>query len=133
MKNRKWLTYTLGTLLTLIALTVVGMAGFRAGVTQSADYSRIGIGERPSFNQNGNDNFDAPPQSNGLNPRGFNRGMPMMGGLFGLTHIVILAVALWFGYKLFQKSGWRLVRVQNETPVVNEPIKAEVEEKKESE
>jgi hypothetical protein len=146
MKNKKWVTYLLGALLTLIALTVVGVAGFRAGVTQSAAFPRMGIGERPSFNQNVDKNdpniqgtnsdgnsSDGAPRGNGFNPRGFDRGMPMMDGLFGLIHIVIFALLLWFGYKLAQKSGWRLVRVQNETPAVNEPIKAEVEEKKESE
>jgi hypothetical protein len=148
MKNKKWVTYLLGALLTLIALTVVGVAGFRAGVTQSADEPRMGMGERPAFNQNvdknapstqgvnpnGNDNFDGTPRGNGFNPRGFDRGhrgMPMMGGLFGLIHIVILAAALWFGYKLVRNSGWRLVRVQNALSP-SEPVNAEGGEKKES-
>jgi hypothetical protein len=149
MKNRKWLTYTLGALLTLIALAVVGMAGFRIGMMQTGDFPRMGIGERPGFNQNvdkndhnmqgfnpnGNGN-NGTPRGNGFNPRGFDRGhrgMPMMGGLFGLVHIAILALLLWFGYKLIQNSGWRLVRVQNETPMASKTVNAEVEEKKESE
>lgn len=154
MKNRKWLTYTLGALLTLIALAVVGMAGFRVGMMQSGAFPPMGIGERPAFNQNVDKNdpnaqgvtpgdntnpngTDNPgPRGNGFNPRGFDRGhggMPMMGGLFGLIHIAILALLLWFGYKFVQNSGWRLVRVQNNAPAANETVSVDVEEKKESE
>jgi hypothetical protein len=146
MKNKKWVTYLLGALLTLIALTVVGVAGFRAGVAQSADYPRMGMGERPAFNQNMDKNdpniqganpdgnsSDVGPRGGGFNPHGFDRGLPMMGRLFGLIHIVILALLLWFGYKFVQKSGWRLVRVQNETPRASETVNAEVNEEKESE
>jgi hypothetical protein len=147
MKNKKWVTYLLGALLTLIALTVVGVAGFRAGMMQSADYPRMGIGERPAFNQNVDknnprmqasnpdekDDLGRIPQSNGFHPRGFDRGMPMRGGPLGLIHIAILALLLWFGYKFVQKSSWRLVRVQNEAPRTSETVNAEVNEKKESE
>lgn len=145
MKNRKWLTYTLGTLLTLIALAVVGMAGFRVGMMQTGTSPRMGMGEMPAFNQNvdkndpnsqgvnpnGNGNNNTP-RGNDFNPHGFDRGhrgMPMFGGLFGLIHIAILALLLWFGYKLVQNSGWRFVRVQNNAPAAS----VEVEEKKESE
>ena len=46
MKNKKWLNYTLGILLTLIVLIVVAGAGFRAGMTQNVAFTR---GMRPSF------------------------------------------------------------------------------------
>jgi hypothetical protein len=39
MKNRKWLTYTLGTLLTLIVLAAVAGVSFRIGMTQSASFT----------------------------------------------------------------------------------------------
>jgi hypothetical protein len=142
MKNRKWLTYTLGTLLTLIALAVVGMAGFRVGMMQTGDFPRMGMGERPAFNQNmdknvpttpgDNNNFGGNPHGNGFNPRAFDR-MPIPGGLFGLIHIAILALLLWFGYKLIQNSGWKFVRVQNNAPTVIKAASTEVDEKKESE
>jgi hypothetical protein len=150
MKNRKWLTYTLGTLLTLIALAVVGLAGFRVGMMQVGAFPHMGIGERPMFNQNvdkndpnlqganpnGNGSDDSGPRGYGFNPRGFDRGhrgMPMLGGLFGLIHVAILALLLWFGYKLVQNSGWRFVRVSNDAPAASPSVNAEVEEKKESE
>ena len=146
MKNRKWLTYTLGALLTLIALAVVGMAGFRIGMMQTGAFPRMGIAERPAFNQNvdkndpnsqeanPNGNDDRTPQGNNFNPRGFDRGhrgMPMLGGLFGLIHVAILALLLWFGYKLVQNSGWKFVRVSNDAPAASPSV--DVEEKKESE
>lgn len=149
MKNRKWLTYTLGTLLTLIALAVVGMAGFRIGMMQTAGFPRMGIDERPAFDQNVDKNdpriqgFDPyqggngdMPRGNHFKPRGFDRGhrgMPMLGGLFGLIQVAILALLLWFGYKLVQNSGWRFIRVQNNAPASSEVVSTQVEEKKESE
>jgi hypothetical protein len=148
MKNKKWVTYLFGTILTLIALAAVGIAGFRAGIMRSAAFPGMGIGERPSFNQNVDngdprlqqanpgekDDLGGNPRGNGFNPRSFdrgNRGMPIMGGFFGLIHIALLAAALWFGYKLVQKSGWRLVRVQNDL-YPSEPVNAESGGKKES-
>jgi hypothetical protein len=146
MKNKKWVTYLLGTLLTLIALAVVGAAGFRIGIMQNADFPRMEFGERPAFDQNvdkndpgapnGNDDLGSNPRGNGLAPRGFDRGhrgMPMMGGLFGLIHIAILALLLWFGYKFIKNSGWRLIRIQNETPSTGPAATTRVEEEKESE
>lgn len=150
MKNKKWGTYLLGTLLTLIALAVVGVAGFRIGIMQNAAFPQMGFGERPAFNQNVDkndtsvqgvdpnrrDNPGSNPWGNGFNPRGFDRGhrgMPMMGGLFGLIHFAILALLLWFGYKFIKNSGWRLVRIQNETPSTEPTATTRVEEEKESE
>ena len=52
MKNKKWATYIVGTLLSLIALVAVGVAGFRAGIMQSAAFPRMGFGEKPAFHQN---------------------------------------------------------------------------------
>ena len=40
MKNRKWLTYTLGTLLTLVVLAAVAGAGFRIGMMQNTSFAR---------------------------------------------------------------------------------------------
>jgi hypothetical protein len=49
MKNRKWLTYTLGTLLTLVILAAVGIGGFRIGMMQNASFAR------PAFARNFDD------------------------------------------------------------------------------
>lgn len=49
MKNKKWLTYTLGTLLTLIVLAAVAGISFRIGMTQNASLAR------PAFVRNFND------------------------------------------------------------------------------
>jgi hypothetical protein len=49
MKNKKWLNYTLGILLTLVVLTVVAGAGFRAGMMQNFSFPRIANGVHPSF------------------------------------------------------------------------------------
>jgi hypothetical protein len=151
MKNKKWLSYTLGTLLTLIALAAVGLAAFRVGMMQNVSFPHT----RPAFhqetdknlpttqganpgdndNQKGDNNFGNNPQGNDFKQHGFDRGhrgMSMVGGLFGLIHLAILALLLWFGYKLVQKSGWRLVRVQTDVPVETATIAPEVEKKKKS-
>lgn len=153
MKNRKWLTYTLGTLLTLIALAVVGMAGFRIGMIQNVAFPRMDRTERAAFNQNADQNVpgdqgDNPadklpanpngggPRGNDFGPHGFDRGhrgMPMAGGFFGLIHLTVLALLLWVGYKLASNSGWRLIRVPNQTPTASKPVITETEEEKDSE
>jgi hypothetical protein len=163
MKNKKWLTYTLGALLTLVVLAVVGVAGFRIGMMQNVSLVR------PTFAHN----FDRAPQLMQGNPQskgegqftegnfpdngerqgmegGFqsfgNRGNDRAfdrrdGGMrfppfFGLIHLAVLALLLWLGYKLVKKSGWRLTRVQATSataPAENPTPSAEIKEKKESE
>ena len=142
MKNRKWLTYTLGTLLTIMVLAAVAVASFRVGMMHNATFAR------PAFAQN----FDARPQMMPGNPHngfdGFNgfhgmqgdprqfrndnrggehrgHGMFFFPPIFGLIHLLILAVLLWVVYKLVQSSGWRLTRVVSPTaPTVEAaPIK----------
>ncbi len=146
MKNRKWLTYTLGILLTLVVLAAVGGAGFRIGVMQNASFAR------PAFAHN----FDGAPQSMQGNfhensapqamqensrDRGFDNlgadyrsGMPFFSPIFGLIHLAVLGLLLWLGYKFVKQSSWRLIRVQaSPAPIANETSSVEVEEKKESE
>jgi len=156
MKNKKWLTYTLGVLLTLIMLSVVAGAGYRIGMMQNASFAR------PSFTHN----FDGAPQAikeniqgNG-NPhtmqgdfrdndkiqafssdRGFDRrdgGFSFLPPIFGLIRLVVLGALLWLGYKFVKKSGWRLTRMQaspapTPAPSASESPNGEVGEKKESE
>ncbi|MBK9601438.1 MAG: hypothetical protein IPO36_06260 [Anaerolineales bacterium] len=125
MKNRKWLTYTLGALLTLIVLAAVGGAGFRVGMMQNVS----NMTGRPAFTHNfdgdfqppmqGNRQNDGSPKGGQMNPhqdnfRGNDRrggGMPFMSPIFGLIRLAVLGALLWFGYKFVQKSGWKLTRV----------------------
>ncbi|MFN8413890.1 MAG: hypothetical protein U0Z26_16030 [Anaerolineales bacterium] len=162
MKNKKWLSYTLGILLSLIALTAVGVAGFRAGMMQTAPFGRM-AGDRHNFannsqsqmpqgnvpnnNNNGQNNSGGNPQAMQGNFHGNefgNRqqndrrgGSPISGGFFGLIHLAIAGILLWFGYKLVKNSGWKLVRVESNTPATpttaSEPVSTKNEEKKESE
>ena len=140
MKNRKWLTYTLGTLLTLIVLAAVGAAGFRAGMMQNIS----GFTGRPAFSHNFDNNSQLPMQGNqqqqqggqvnphqgfgdnfqGMRGDGFHRmqgnfrgddrrggGMPFFSPIFGLIKLVVLGLLAWLGYKFVKDSGWKLTRV----------------------
>lgn len=124
MKNKKWLTYTLGTLLTLIVLAAVGGVGFRIGMMQNVS----AMTGRPAFAHNfdgdfqppmqGNRQNDGNPKSGQMNPHQDNfRGNDRGGGsrffspIFGLIRLAALAALLWLGYKFVQKSGWKLTRV----------------------
>lgn len=151
MKNKKWLNYTLGILFSLIALAAVGMAGFRAGMMQTIPFGRMAFdhnfenngsvmqGVNPTDGTTNGNNFGSNPKfmqgnmrGQEFDHRGFDRRgrMSVFGGLFGLIHFAILALLLWFGYKLVKNSGWKLVRVQN-TDSAQESASAGVEEKKE--
>ena len=138
MKNKKWLSYTLGILLTLVVLVAVGGAGFRAGMMQNAVITRNFDGAGHAFTHDFSDNgaphsMQGNSRGNDFNGHGFDRGrISPFGGLFGLIHIAILGLLAWFGYKLVQKSGWKLVREQAPTTTTEAP-NMEVSEKKEEE
>ena len=160
MKNKKWLTYTLGILLTLIVLSVVAVAGFRAGMMQNPSLTRPAFthnfdGGRQSMQGNfdgktmpqamqENPHSDGVPQAmqgnsrgQGFDLRGNDRrdgGFSFLSPIFGLVHLAVLGLLIWIGYQFVKKSGWRITRVQaSPAPVVNETPSVEVEEKKESE
>ena len=143
MKNKKWLTYTLGILLTLIVLAVVGGVAFRIGAMQNNTFAHPMMngagpgfergfdgGQMPNFHQQGFEGGD-------FHGRGFERGG--RGGffspIFGLIKLAVLAALLWFGFKFVKNSGWRLTRdaasVSTPAPAVSEPPNVEVDEKKE--
>jgi hypothetical protein len=151
MKNNKWLNYTLGILLTLVALTVVAGAGFRAGMMQNLPLARGMNGARPSpahnnfgrLPQQTRDDFrgdkgqtmrndfqgQAPRDGRGLDFR--DDGFPFP--FFGLIQLAVLGLVVWVGYKLVKKSGWRLsLSKASPTPVANQTLSVEVGEKKES-
>lgn len=141
MKNRKWLTYTLGTLLTLIVLAAVGGAGFRIGMMQNVS----AMTGRPAFAHNFDGDFQPPMQGNHpndgnskngqMNPhqdnfRGNDRGGDprFFSPIFGLIRLAALAALLWLGYKFVQKSGWKLTRVtqaQAATETPSTPVETE--------
>ena len=156
MKNRKWLTYTLGILLTLAVLAVVGAAGFRIGTMQNTSFARNFDGGRQSMqgnfqNDEMQENFhgnggpqamQGNPHNQGFDNRGYNRGgdrrggLPFFAPLFGLIHLALLGLLIWVVYKLVKNSGWRLTRVAASpapAPSAAETPSVEVEEKKESE
>lgn len=116
MKNKKWLTYTLGIVLTVIVLAAVGGAGFRMGVIQSASFANLTDGQsaRAPFFAHGMDgNFDQMERGN--MSRGFDHGRGRDRGgfspIFGLLHLIVVGALGWFGYKLIKNSGWKLVKV----------------------
>jgi hypothetical protein len=153
MKNKKWLTYTLGTLLTLIVLSVVAVAGFRAGMLQNASLTRPAFahnfdGERLPMQRNFDDktmpqimqenphNIGGPQamqgnsRSQGFDMHSHGRrggGFSFLSPIFGLVRLAVLGLLIWIGYKFVKNSGWRVVRVA--TP----PAPVEAEEKKASE
>jgi hypothetical protein len=162
MKNKKWLTYTVGILLTLVVLAAVAGAGIRFGMMQNASFARPAFAHnfdgapqaRQGLPQNndGNQSTQGNPQAmqrnfrdnggpqamqgQGFDNRGGDRrgGMPFFPPIFGLIHLVVLGLLIWLGYKLVKNSGWRLTRVAaSPAPVANETSSMEVEEKKESE
>jgi len=151
MKNNKWLTYTIGILLTLVVMVAVAGAGFRVGMSQSGTFSRAAFahsfdgephamqgneqstdphGMRSNFQDHGKQQF-----TQGFDGRGNDRGgMPFGAPLFGLIRIAVLGLLAWVGYKFVKNSGWKLTREQAApAPVESEASNAEVEEKKESE
>ncbi len=136
MKNKKWLTYTLGILLTLIVLAAVGGVGFRVGAMQSASLTRSAF----THDFDGGLQFmqgNSHDREFGNNREGDRRGgdgTSFFSPIFGLIHIALLGLLGWFGYKYVKNSGWRLTRVQaTPAPVADETASVDVDEKKESE
>jgi hypothetical protein len=150
MKNNKWLNYSLGILLTLVVLTVVAGAGFRAGAMQSTSFAHPsfvngfnGQVMQRDFHNNGARQMMGSLKNEGLenrsNNRGFDRrdgGFSLLAPIFGLIRFIVLGLLVWLGYKFVKNSGWRLTRVQATSPATpsnNEVSSVEVEEKKEAE
>ena len=153
MKNKKWMNYILGVLLTLIVLTAVAGAGFRAGMMQSPPLARVMNGTRPSF---AHDNFGRLPQQTQDDFRGGKgqtmqndfqgqasrdgRGLDFRGGgfrfpIFGLIQLAVLGLLVWVGYKLIKKSGWRLSlskAAATPAPAAETPTEVKTEEQKEA-
>jgi hypothetical protein len=156
MKNKKWLTYTAGILLTLIVLAAVGGAGFRIGMMQNASFARPSfahnLGGGPQVMMQGNfqdnrgnqamqgnfqDNRGPQAMQGNFQNRGFDNrrgGMSFFPPIFGLIRLVVLGLLIWLGYKLVKKSGWRLSLAKaSSAPVVEPTPNVEVEEKKAAE
>ena len=139
MKNKKWFTYTLGILLTLIVLAVVGGVAFRIGAAQNSEFvhpmmNNAGPAFSHGFDMPGGNFHDQDFGGMGFHGRGFDRGgFSLFSPIFGLIRLAVLGLLLWGGYKLIQKSGWRLTRVTEPAAVTSETPSVEVEEKKEAE
>ena len=158
MKDRKWLTYLLGILLTLVVLVIVGGAGYRVGTMQNTSFTRNFDGGPQSMRGNfqkeempramqenfhgigGPQAMQGNPYKQGFDNRSYNRGGDHRGSmfffppLFGLIHLALLGLLLWVVYKLVKNSGWRLARVAaSPAPAASETPSVEVVEKKESE
>ena len=126
MKNKKWLTYTLGTLLALAVLAAVGGAGYRIGMMQNKSFARdfngapsamqrnfkenSGDQRMPgNFHSNGGPQFmQENPHNRGFYNRGDTRGGRFFFPFFGLVHLAVMGLIIWVVYKLVKKSGWRL-------------------------
>jgi hypothetical protein len=160
MKNRKWLTYTLGTLLTLVVLAAVAGASFCLGTMQNASFARPAFarsfnsgpqemqrnfqhnggpqGMQGNFHDNGRNQMPGDPQNKGFDNRGINRGgdrrggMPIFSVIFGLIHLIVLGLILWGGYVLVKNSGWRLTRVETAPAPLQTASVEEVGKKKAS-
>ena len=139
MKNKKWFTYTLGILLTLIVLAIVGGVAFRIGAAQSSEFvhpmiNNAGPAFSHGFDMPGGNFHDQEFGGMGSHGHGFDRGgRSFFSPIFGLIRLAVLGLLLWGGYKLIQKSGWRLTRVTEPAAVTSETPSVEVEEKKEAE
>jgi hypothetical protein len=143
MKN-KWVRWTLTALLTLIVLAGVGGAGFRLGIMQGRNIELRKEGAPPPFAHSqrfGNNEFNKRLGSNGQdsdhnNRREFNRGFQhgfRRGGLlsiFGLIRLAVLGLIIWGGYTLYQRSGWRFVKVNASEAEPVEEAKPESKKKK---
>ncbi len=137
MKNKKWLTYTLGVLLTLIVLAVVAGAGFRIGMMQNVS-GNAGVF---AFHHNFDGSFHSPAQGNphqgndgfhGM--RGNFHGNDRHGGgfsffspIFGLIKLAALGALAWIGYTFIKKSGWRLTRTAQAQSATEIPAPEAVE------
>ncbi len=140
MKSKKWLTYTLGIVLTLIVLTAVGGAGFRMGVMQSASFANLTDGSVAQFHSFGNihgmdgdfSRMDGGNSSHGFDSgRGGDRGG--FSPIFGLFHLLVVGTLGWFGYKLIKNSGWKLMKVnasEAAVPAAETPSEAAADDEK---
>lgn len=143
MKSKKWLSYTLGILLTLVILAAVGGVGFRMGAMQSASFANLTDGQSaqaPSFHHGMDGDFSRMGRGDFSHGPDHGRGGDRGGfrsPIFGMFHLIVVGVLAFFGYKLIKNSGWKLVRVNaNEAPapVVETPSATVVnDEKKETE
>jgi hypothetical protein len=73
-----------------------------------------------------NQGFDRQGNNRGNDRRDGGRGF--FGPIFGLIHLAILGLLIWFGYKFVKESGWRITRVAA-TPAAPAPS-VEVEDNK---
>lgn len=116
MKN--WLIRILLTIVVIGAFAAVGFAGYRIGLSQSAQISgnfdkaprfverfhKDGIPGLPLGVYPDHRGFDR-----GFGPAGFHgRGLGLISPFFFLLKVTVLGIILWGVYKLFTGNGWQL-------------------------
>jgi hypothetical protein len=144
MKTRKWIWWTLTTILTIVVLGFTGMAGYRVGLMQGTRVAQTVLQSRNADGKATTGQWQMPPQMRGpggntfgnfhgqdfgrgqsFDGRNFNRfdrrvGFPFFAPLFGLLSLAVLALLIWLGYKFAKNSGWRLTRVTVAEPITEE-------------
>src|SRR5258706_1503766 len=120
---KKWITYPIGILLTLVVLAAVGGAGYRMGLMQGCSGAYSPKGGPTEFAKPGDADQD-PNQMGQNSPDNIGPGhddghrfehgrgeMHFFSPLFGLMHLVVIGLLIWLAYTLYKKSGWQFVRV----------------------
>ena len=136
---KKWITYTLGILLTLVVLAAVAGMSYRMGFARGSFAAQNPGKTRMQFPQFANPHgFEKDFNQRGPNSqdkffggRGHDRdrgGMHFFSPIFGLVKLAVLALILWGGYALYKKSGWQFVRV--DAPIQNQPFPSTIMEEK---
>jgi hypothetical protein len=146
MKNKKWLNYVLGSLLTLLVLMIVAGAGFHAGMRLNisslktyASLSRFPREPLHEIQRNAQDGFRShdgdnpspktrdnfgpgnfPGRKNDLNFARRNVAPDFFKPLVWLAWLLALGLLLWIVLLVVRKSGWQLSLIKESpasTPV----------------
>jgi hypothetical protein len=140
MKTRKWIWWTLVVILTLVALTAAGFAGYRVGYMRglAANPNAKDFMAGPFWHGPGHmQNLEKDSDQRGFGPaqefggKQFDRfgGRERFGSpLAGLVGLIVLGLIIWLGYKLVKgmagKQGWQLALTFN-TKNADESVAAE--------
>ncbi|MCA2001213.1 MAG: hypothetical protein LDL51_05045 [Chloroflexi bacterium] len=134
MKNKKWLNYVLGFLLTLLVLIMVAGAGFQAGMRQNASslktyvsLSRLPRDPSHGIQRNAQDGFHSHDGDSPSTKSRDNLGLGNFPGrkdnlnfvrrnfvpnffkpLLWFGWLLTLGLLIWIVFLVIRKSGWRL-------------------------
>jgi len=126
---KKWIVRIILAIVVIGAFAGVGLAGYRLGLNQGAQFSGkfdVGPQAMERFHKDGMSEFqfgfhhnDRGFHSGFGGPGGFHgRGFGFMSPLFVLLKVAVLGLLAWVGYTLFTRNGWQLslTRHPAETP-----------------